>query len=185
MSIGINQVKPGVTIEIDGVPYLTLNYHHIKMAQMARVKIKLRNMRTGAITERSFNVNEKVERAQIDRKQMQYLYHDENLYHFMDNETFEQVAIPKNNLGEAVSYLLDGATVTILFYGKESLGVDLPTSLVMKVVDTPPGFKGDTASGGSKPAKLESGITVQVPFFVNVGDRVKVDTRSGEYVERA
>jgi len=185
LSIGINQVKPGVTVEIDGVPYLTLDYHHIKMAQMARVKIKLKNLRTGAITERSFNVNEKVERAHVDRKQMQYLYHDEDLYHFMDNETFEQLAIPKDKLGDAVNYFLEGTTVTIMFYGKEALGVDLPISMVMKVIEAPPGFKGDTVSGGSKPAKLESGITVQVPIFVNVGDKVKIDTRTGKYVERA
>jgi elongation factor P len=178
-------VKPGVTIELNGLPFLTLEYHHNKTAQMARIKVKLKNLRTGAIIEKTFNVGDKVERAHIERRNMQYLYHDENLYHFMDKENFEQIAIPGDKLGDSVRYFKDGATVTIMFYEKDPLGVDMPTSVVMKVVETPPGFKGDTVSGGNKPAKLESGLTVQVPMFVNTGDKIKVDTRSGKYVERA
>ena len=184
MAIGITEVRPGVTIELDGVPLLTIDYQHVKMAQRAWVRVKLKNLRTGAITEKTFNVDEKVERAHIERREMQYLYHDEDLYHFMDKETFEQIAIMADRLGDSVKYLIDGSTVTVLFYEKESLGVDMPASVVMKVLETPPGFKGDTVSGGSKPAKLESGITIQVPLFINTGDKIKVDTRSGKYVER-
>jgi len=184
LSIGINQVRPGVTIEIDGAPYLTIDYHHNKTAQMARVKVKLKNLRTGSIVEKTFNVGDKVEKAHIERKNMQYLYHDGDLYHFMDQESFEQIAINKKNLGDSVNYFIDGSIVTIMFYGKESLGVDMPISIIMKVVETPPGFKGDTVSGGSKPAKLESGISVQVPLFINEGEKVKIDTRTCKYIER-
>lgn len=185
MSIAITEVRPGSTIEIDGVPYYTVEYQHVKMAQRAWVRAKLKNLRTGAIFEKTFNVDEKVERAHIDRREMQYLYHDEGLYHFMDNENFEQISIPKGKLGDAVKYFVDGSTVTLLFYGKESLGVDMPASVIMKVVEAPPGYKGDTVSGGSKPAVVESGITVNVPLFVNTGDKIKIDTRSGKYIERA
>jgi len=185
LSIGINQVRSGMTIEIDGSPYITLEYHHNKTAQMARVKVKLKNLRTGSITEKTFNVGDKVEKAHIERKNMQYLYHDEDLYHFMDQGNFEQIAIEKKKLGNAPDYFIDGSVAIIMFYGEEPLGVDMPLSVIMKVVETDPGFKGDTVSGGAKPAKLESGITVNVPLFINEGDKIKVDTRNAKYIERA
>lgn len=174
-----------MSIEMDGVPYTTLEYQHVKMAQRAWVRVKLKNLRTGAIFEKTFNVDDKVERAHIERREMQYLYHDEDLYHFMDQENFEQLAIPRNILGDAANYFIDGCVLTVLFYGLEPLGVEIPASVVLKVVEAPPSFKGDTVSGGTKPAKLESGISVNVPLFVNSGDKVKVDTRSGKYIERA
>ena len=185
MSIGITEVRPGSTIEIDGVPYYTVEYQHVKMAQRAWVRTKLKNLRTGAIFEKTFNVDEKVERAQIDRKEMQYLYHDEYVYHFMDNENYEQIAIPKDKLGDVVRFFIDGSVVTLMFYGKECLGVDMPASVIMKVTEAPPGYKGDTVSGATKPAVVESGINVNVPLFVNTGDKIKIDTRSGKYIERA
>ena len=185
MSIGITEVRPGTTIEIDGDIFLTMEYQHVKMAQRAWVRAKLKNLRTGAIFEKTFNVDEKVERAHIDRKEMQYLYHDDDFYYFMDKETFDQISIPIKVLGDSVKYMIDGAIVPIFFYGTEALDVDMPASVVLKVIEAPPGFKGDTVSGGTKPAVLESGITVQVPLFVNAGQSVKVDTRSGKYIERA
>ncbi len=185
MSIGITEVRPGMTIELNGAPTLTLEYQHVKMAQRAWVRAKLKNLRTGAIYEKTFNVDEKVEKAHIERREMQFLYHEGDLFHFMDKETFDQIAIPRDKMGDVVNYLLDGATAMILFYEKEIIGVEIPNSIIMKVVEAPPGFKGDTVSGGSKPAKLESGITVNVPLFINTGDKVKVDTRTGKYIERA
>lgn len=185
MAIGITEVRPGTTIELDGIPHLTIEYQHVKMAQRAWVRVKLKNLRTGAIFEKTFNVDEKVERAHIDRREMQYLYHDEAFFYFMDNANFEQLSVPKNILGDTVKYFVDGSAVTVLFWGKEPLGADIPASVIMKVLEAPPGYKGDTVSGGSKPAVLESGITVQVPLFVNEGDKIKVDTRSGKYIERA
>jgi elongation factor P len=185
LAIGITEVKAGMTIELDGVPMIALEYQHVKMAQRAWVRAKLKNLRTGAIFEKTFNVDEKVEKAHIERREMQFIYHEGDLYHFMDQETFDQIAIPKEKMGDVVNYLLDGSTATVLFYDKEIIGVEIPNSIIMKVVEAPPGFKGDTVSGGSKPAQLESGITVYVPLFVNTGDKVKVDTRTGKYVERA
>ena len=185
MSIGITEVRPGTTIEIDGEIFYTVEYQHVKMAQRAWVRAKLKNLRTGAIFEKTFNVDEKVERAHIDRREMQYLYHDEDMYHFMDKENFNQVGIPAKKLGDTIKYLVEGYTLTILFYGEEALDVDMEASVVLKVVEAPPGYKGDTVSGALKPATLESGITVNVPLFVNEGDSIKVDTRTGKYLERA
>jgi elongation factor P len=169
---------------MDGKIFKCLEYHHIKWAQQARVRAKFKDLRTGAIYERTFNVDDKVEPAHIEYKPMQFLYADGEGYHFMDPESFEQIAIPKKKLAEIAKYLKEGFVANISFYGEEVLDIDLPASVELKVTDTSPGFKGDTVSGG-KPATLETGAVVQVPFFVNVGDMLKVDTREGKYLGRA
>ncbi|OGB88927.1 elongation factor P [candidate division WOR-1 bacterium RIFCSPHIGHO2_01_FULL_53_15] len=184
MSIAITEVRPGTTVEMDGKIFKCLEYHHIKWAQQARVRAKFKDLRSGAIFERTFNVDEKVERARIEYKPMQFLYADGEGYHFMDPASFEQIAIPKKKLAEISKYLKEGFVVNISFYGEEVLDLDLSASVELKVTDTSPGFKGDTVSGG-KPATMETGAVVQVPFFVNVGDLLKIDTREGKYLGRA
>lgn len=184
MSISITEVRAGATVEMDGKIFKCLEYNHIKWAQQARVRAKFKDLRTGAIYERTFNVDDKVERARIDYKPMQFLYADGEGFHFMDPETFEQIAIPKKKLEESAKFLKEGFVVNISFYGEEVLDIDLPAAVELKVTETSPGFKGDTVSGG-KPATMETGAVVQVPFFVNVGDLLKIDTREGKYLGRA
>lgn len=184
MAISVTEVRPGSTVEYNGQIFKCIEYNHIKWAQQARVRLRLKNLRSGAITEQTFNVDDAMERAHIEYKQMQFLYADGETYHFMDEKNFEQIALDKVHMGDSAKYIKEGATVTIMFYGEEPLDIDLPTSVNLKVAETAPGFKGDTVSGG-KPAKLETGLVVQVPFFMNPGDTIKVDTRSGEYLGRA
>jgi len=184
MSVSINDVKPGLTVEIDGKLYKCLDYRHQRAAQQSWIKIKFKDMRSGAIYDRTFRPGEKVETAHIDYKQMQYLYADEDFYHFMEQATFEQIALPKAKVGDVAKFIKEGQVINISFYEDEALDVLLPTSVELKVFDTSPGFKGDTVSGG-KPATMESGVVVQVPFFVNIGDVLKVDTRDGKYLGRA
>ena len=148
------------------------------------MRAKFKDLRTGAITERTFNVDEKVERARIEYKPMQFLFSDAEGFHFMDQATFEQIAVPNQKMKEIARYLKEGFVANISFYGEEVLAVELPAAVELKVVETSPGFKGDTVSGG-KPATLETGLVVQVPFFINVGDVLKIDTREGKYLGRA
>jgi elongation factor P len=183
--IDAGELKRGITIELDGQLYQVLDFQHIKMGRgSAQVRLKLRDVRAGHNTERSFQASETFTRAVLERRPVQYLYNDGSLYHFMDTKTFEQTAIDKSMLGEALNYLKDGASLEILTHKGKSMGIQLPVSVELKVTETGPGFKGDTASAGSKPAKLETDITIKVPFFINTGDIIKVDTRSGEYLER-
>jgi elongation factor P len=183
--IDAGELKRGITIELDGQLYQVLDFQHIKMGRgSAQVRLKLRDVRAGHNTERSFQASETFTRAVLERRPVQYLYNDGSLYHFMDTKTFEQTAIDKSMLGEALNYLKDGANLEMLTHKGKSVGIQLPVSVELKVVETGPGFKGDTASAGSKPAEMETGITIKVPFFINTGDIIKVDTRSGEYLER-
>ncbi|MDD5382113.1 MAG: elongation factor P [Candidatus Margulisbacteria bacterium] len=184
MPIPINDVKPGVTVEINKELFRCVEYHHQRSAQQTSIRVKFKNLRTGAIIIKTFNAGEKVETAHIEYKQMQFLYADQNGFFFMDQNTYEQISLPKDKIGEAAQYLKEGFMVTISFYGDEALDVNLPAAVELKVVDTSPGFKGDTVSGG-KPATMETGVVVQVPFFVNVGDMLKIDTREGKYLGRA
>ena len=184
MAIPINEVKPGVTVEVNGELFRCLEFHQKRAAQQTRIKIKFKNLRTGAIIDKTFNTGEKMETAHIDYKQMQFLYLDQNDFHFMDQSTFEQISLSEEKLGDGAKYLKEGFVVTISFYGNEALDVNLPAVVELKVTDTAPGFKGDTVSGG-KPATMETGVVVQVPFFVNVGDVLKIDTRDGKYLGRA
>jgi elongation factor P len=184
MAIPINDVKPGLTVQIGGELFRCLEFHQKRAAQQTRIKIKFKNLRTGAIVDKTFNTGEKIEPAHIDYKQMQFLYSDQNDFHFMDQITYEQIALTRDKIGEAAKYLKEGFAVTISFYENETLDVNLPAAVELKVVETSPGFKGDTVSGG-KPATMETGVVVQVPFFVNVGDVLKIDTRDGKYLGRA
>ena len=184
--IDAGELKKGITIEVDGQLYQVIDYQHIKIGRgSAQVRLKLRDVRAGHNTERSFQASEKFVRAFLENRPVQYLYKDGNLYYFMDNETFEQMTLDEVKLGESLGYIKEGLNLEVVRYNDETIGIELPVSVELLVAETGPGFKGNTASGGTKPAKLETGITIQVPFFVNTGDMIKVDTRTGEYLERA
>ena len=183
--IGSGDLRKGITIELDGTLYQVLDYQHIKVGRgSAQLRLKLREFRGGHTIERTFQAGEKFVRARLDYRNMQYLYNDGDLYYFMDQENFEQFPLNLDQLGDANNYLKEGMSLQISSYKGELIGVELPITVELEVVETDPGFKGDTASAGNKPAKLETGITVQVPLFVNVGDVIKVDTRSASYLER-
>ena len=183
--IDARELKRGITIELDGQLYQVLDYQHIKIGRgSAQIRLKLRDIRAGHTTDRSFQASEKFARAFLERRPVQYLYNDGSLYYFMDTETFEQMPLDKAMLGEALNYLKEELNLQVLTHKGEAIGIDLPVAVELQVTETGPSFKGDTASAGGKPAKLETGITIQVPFFINNGDVIKVDTRSGEYLER-
>ncbi len=184
--IGVQDLRKGTTfIDDDGNLYVVLDYLHNKQGRgNATIKTKLRNLRTGATIEKSFQSGGRVQDVRLDTHQVQFLYRDGDLYHFMDTETYDQTALSAETLGEHAQYLKEGITVELLTYDNQPIDVELPTTVDLKVVETAPGYKGDTASGGGKPARLETGVTITVPFFVNVGDTVRVDTRDGSYVTR-
>ncbi|MBO8137310.1 MAG: elongation factor P [Desulfotomaculum sp.] len=183
--ISTNDFRTGLTIEYDGDVYQVVDFQHVKPGKgSAFVRSKLKNLRTGAVIDKTFNAGEKIPRAHIDRREVQYLYNDGANYYFMDMETYDQFDMSKEQLGSAVKYLKENMTITNLLYKGQSIGVELPNFVELEVVDTAPGIKGDTASGGSKPATLETGTVVNVPFFVNVGDVLQIDTRTGEYIKR-
>lgn len=183
--ISTGDLRPGVVIQLEGDLYAVIETHHHKRAQrQAFVRARLRNLKTGAVLERNFTSDERVSQAYLDRKPMQYLYSQASEYVVMDHQTYEQLSLPHALLGDAVGYLKENIDVTVVFYEGRPIAVELPNAVELEVVETPPGVKGDTAAGSSKPAKLETGITVQVPFFVSAGDRVRIDTRTGEYLER-
>lgn len=183
--ISTNDFRSGVVVELDGDLYSIVQSQHVKRGRgSAYVRAKVRNLKTGAITERTFNAGERVPLIYLERKTMQYLYHQGGQYVVMDNETYEQLSLGADLLGDAVSYLRDNAGVTVVFYEDRPIAVELPNAVELAVVETSPSLKGDTVSGSSKPATVETGLAVQVPFFVNVGDRIRVDTRTGEYLER-
>lgn len=180
------ELRKGIIIELDGQLYQVLDYHHIKMGRgSAHVRIKLRDINAGHTFERSFQASEKFARARLDYRNMQYLYNDGNIYHFMDEENYEQTPIGADQLGNALNYLKEGMTVQVSSYKDKIIEVELPITIEMEIAETGPAFKGDTASAGTKPAVMGTGITIQVPMFINTGDIIKVDTRSGTYIERA
>lgn len=184
--ISVNDFRTGLTIELDGEVWRVLDFQHVKPGKGAAfVRSKLRNLRTGAIQEKTFRAGEKVNRAQIDTRRMQYLYASGDQHVFMDNETYEQIELSSSQIEHELKFLKENMEVSIIMYQGETLGIELPKTVELKVVSTEPGIRGDTASGGSKPAKLETGITVQVPFFVNEGDTIIVNTDDGTYVSRA
>ena len=178
------ELRKGITIELEGKLYQVVDYQHIKMKRTALIRLKLYDIRAGHTIERTFQSTEKFVRARLDYRSMQYLYNDGNLYYFMDEENFEQVSLDSNQLGDTINYLKEGMSLQISSYQGELVGVELPTAVELQVIDTGPGFKGNTATAGNKPAKLETGITIQVPLFINQGDIIKVDTRDGSYLER-
>jgi elongation factor P len=184
--ISVTDARKGVTVEMDGTLYSVLDFEHIKMGRgSAQVRLKLRDVRDGHTVDKTFQATAKLARARVDRQKCQYLYLDGDLFYFMNTETFDQIPLNRNQVGDAAMYLTENATCDVLTYGDEPIGVEVPAAVVLTVAESDPGIKGDTASGTTKPAKLETGLVVQVPLFVNPGDKVKVDTRSGEYLERA
>jgi len=184
--ISVNDFRTGLTIEVDGDIWRVLDFQHVKPGKGAAfVRSKLRNLRTGAIQEKTFRAGEKVEKAQIDNRRMQYLYANGDTHVFMDTENYEQVELPAKQIEHELNFLKENMEVQIIMFQGETLGVELPNTVELTVTETEPGIKGDTASGGSKPATLETGVVVQVPFFVNVGDRLIINTTDGSYVSRA
>ena len=185
MAITTNDLKNGMSLNLSEGLYQVVEFQHVKPGKGgAFVRTTLRNVRNGSQLEKTFRAGEKVEQAMIDKREMQYLYHDGTDYVFMDTESYEQLTVPPESLGGAADYLLESANAVLQMYGDEIVGVDLPASVELTVSETEPGVQGDRVSGARKPATLETGKVVQVPLFINPGDRVKVDTRSGEYMTR-
>ncbi|ADL68809.1 elongation factor P [Thermoanaerobacterium thermosaccharolyticum] len=183
--VSAGEFRKGMTIDIDGQVFTVVDFQHVKPGKGAAfVRTRLKNVITGAVVERTFNPTEKVDEAVIERKDMQYLYNDGNLYYFMDTETYEQIPLNYDKVEDAMKFLKENMIATIKFYKGEAFSVEPPTFVELEVVETEPGFKGDTATGGSKPAKVETGAVIQVPLFVNQGDIIKIDTRTSEYLER-
>lgn len=183
--ISTNQFKIGMTIELNGALFNILDFQHVKPGKGgAFVRTKLKNLKTGATVKKTFRAGEKVELAHLSHRPMQYLYQDGHNYYFMDSKTYEQLALSKEEISQQSLYLKEGMMVEISIYENRPVAVELPTSVELEVVKTTPGVKGDTATGGTKPATLETGVVIQVPLFVQEGDIVKVDTRSGEYITR-
>jgi elongation factor P len=183
--ISSGELRKGIIIELDGELYQVLDYHHLKLGRgSAQIRLKMRDIRGGHTIERTFQATEKFARARLDFRTMQYLYSEGDLYYFMDEENFEQLPLNASQLGDALNYLKEGMSLEVSSYKGELVGVELPITVELEVTQTEPGFKGDTATAGTKPAKLETGLKIQVPLFVNQGDIIKVDTRSGTYLER-
>ena len=178
------ELRKGITVEMEGKVYQVLGYQHVKMKRTALARVKLRDIQGGHTIERTFQSNEKFTRARLDYRRMQYLYNDGDLYYFMDEENFEQMPLNASQLGDTINYLKEGISLELSSYKGELVGVELPITVELSVTEADPGFKGDTATAGNKPAKLETGITIQVPLFINTGDVIKIDTRSGTYLER-
>lgn len=184
--ISVNEFKNGLTILVDGELWRVVEFQHVKPGKgSAFVRSKLKNLRTGAVQEKTFRATEKVEPAQISTKAMQYLYQDGDSYVFMDTSTYEQLELPGSEIKDELNYLKENMTVNIIMYGSETLGVDLPNTVDLKVTATEPSVRGNTANGGSKPATMETGLVVQVPFFISEGDVLTINTTDGTYISRA
>jgi elongation factor P len=187
MSITSNDLRPGIAIVFDNDPWQVVEFQHVKPGKGAAfVRSKLKNMRTGNVRENTFRAGEKLEKADIEKKTMQYLYLDGDQYNFMDNETYEQLPVHRDLLNDRVArYMKESLEYDMLFFNGALIGIDPPNFVVLEITETDPGVRGDTATGGTKPATLETGAMVQVPLFVNQGDKIKVDTRTDSYLERA
>ncbi|HWQ75471.1 MAG TPA: elongation factor P [Syntrophomonas sp.] len=184
--ISVNDFKTGLTIEFEDVVYQVVDFQHVKPGKGAAfVRAKLKNVKTGGTVEKTFRGGEKVARAHLDKREMQYLYSDGDGYVCMDNENYEQITIGKDEMGDGAKWLMENMNIGVLMFNGEIMGIELPNFVELTVTETEPGIKGDTATGATKNAKLESGAVVQVPLFVNEGDRLRIDTRTGQYMERA
>lgn len=184
--IEAGDLRNGTVFEREGQLYVCVSYSHMKMGRgTAQVRTKIRNVKSGAIMEETFRPEQRFPLVRIERRKMQYLYSDSGQYHFMDSETFDQVALTEEQLGDALRFLRENTEVVVQTYEGSALGIELPTTVDLQITQTDPGFKGDTATGGTKPATVETGLVVHVPLFVSQGDRIRVDTRTGEYTERA
>ncbi len=183
--ISTSDFRRGTKVEFKGEPYEVIEFQHVKMGRGgAFVRTKMKGLKSGKVIEETFNSGDKLPKAPLEEKEMQYLYAQDNLYYFMDNETYEQIPLNKDQLSDAILFLKENMNVNILYYKGEPISVALPIFVELEVIETEPGFKGDTASGGSKPAVVETGASIKVPFHINEGDRIKIDTRTMEYIER-
>ena len=183
--IGVNELRKGVTFEIDGQLYKVLEYSHTKPGRgNAVIRTKLRNLRTGSTIDRTFQSGDRVQDVRLDHATVQFMYQDGDLYYFMDTKTFEQPALNADVLGNAVNYLTDGMTMELSSYGGEPIEIELPFTMELKVAEAESGLKGDTAQGNNKRVTLETGLVINAPFFINAGDKVRIDTRTNEYLTR-
>lgn len=180
-----NQFHRGLKIEYEGEIWEIIEYRHSKVAQRSAVmKTKIRNVATGAVQEKNFRSGDSFKVPDVDRKNMQFLYKDDIGFHFMDLDSYEQYSLSPEQVGEDSSFLKEQQDVAVLYYNNEPMGIELPTAVELEVAETEPGVKGDTVTGGTKPATLESGAVIQVPLFIDTGDQIRVDTRTGEYLDR-
>lgn len=183
--ISAGDFRNGTTFEMDGKVYKIVEFQHVKPGKGAAfVRTKLKDVMSGNVLERTFNPTEKVQEAQIDRKDMQYLYNDGDMYYFMDSETYEQLPLTKDELGDTLNYLTDNMQVKVISFKGKVFGIEPPLFVELEITYTEPGFKGDTSTGASKPATTQTGYVVNVPLFVEIGDKIRIDTRTGEYMER-
>ena len=183
--ISAGEFRNGITFEQDGNVYQVVEFQHVKPGKGAAfVRTKLKNVITGGVVEKTYRPTEKVEKAHIDRKTMQYLYNDSGLYYFMDLESYEQLPLSEEQVGDALKFVKENMEVLLLFYKGTVFGIEPPNFVELEITDTAPGFKGDTATGATKPATLETGAVVNVPLFVGPGETIRIDTRTGEYMER-
>jgi elongation factor P len=186
MAVSTNDLRNGMTLDLPEGLFHVVEFQHVKPGKGgAFVRTKLKNVRTGAVIERTFRADEKLEQAIIDKREMQFLYRDSDRYVFMDTSSYDQLEVESSSLGDSTNYLKEGDDAVLQFFGDEIVGVDLPAAVELTVAETEPGLQGDRVSGARKPATLETGLLVQVPLFVNPGEKVKVDTRTGEYLTRA
>jgi elongation factor P len=186
MAVSTNDLRNGMTLNLPEGLFAVVEFQHVKPGKGgAFVRTKLKNQRTGAVIERTYRADEKLEQAIIDKREMQFLYRDGSDYVFMDTSSYEQLQVNTGLLGDSANYLKEGDDAVLQFFGTEIVGVDLPASVELTVSETEPGLQGDRVSGARKPATLETGLVLQVPLFVNPGEKIKVDTRTGEYLTRA
>ena len=184
--ISVNDLKTGLTLQLDNGLWSVVEFLHVKPGKGAAfVRSKLKNVETGQVVEKTFRAGEKVAKAMLDRREMQYLYKEGKEYVMMDNETYEQLQLTEDQIGDGIKYLKENMIVQVLMHDSRIIGVDLPAHVILEVTDTPPSEKGNTAQGGTKPATLETGAVVNVPFFISNGDKIRVDTRTNEYLDRA
>lgn len=185
MTIEMGDLKKGLKIEMDGVPYRIMEYQHVKPGKgPAFVRVKIKSFLDGKVIEKTFHAGDKCETPNIVEKSMQYLYNDGEFYQFMDNENYEQIGLNESQVGDSAKWLLDSMNVNILLYNNRAISVNVPQIVELKIVETPPNFKGDTSNAGKKPATLETGAVVQIPFHVLEGETIRVNTETGEYIEK-
>jgi elongation factor P len=185
VALSINEIKSGVTILVDDDVYVVIDAQHVKPGKGAAfVRAKLRNMRNSNVQEKTFRGDEKIEQAFVEERKLQYQYNSGHLFHFMDQDNFEEIAVSEERVGDKSKFLKDNIEVMGYFFKDEAMSINLPNFIECEIVHTEPGIKGDTAKSGTKPAEIETGASIQVPLFIDVGDKIKVDTRTGGYVER-
>ncbi len=182
--ISATEMRKGIIIQLEEKLYQVIDYQHIKMKRTALVRVKLKDIQGGHTTEQTFSSDQKFDRVRLDIRNVQYLYNDSSFFYFMDKETFEQIPLTPNQLGESIDYLKEGMSLDISSYKGTVIGIELPITIELKVTNTGPAFKGDTTTAGTKPAVLETGLTIQVPMFISNDDVIKVDTRNASYIER-